>query len=286
MPRSNFWSLREMTHPGEELVTVQFKRTFLVIKGQAGGQGTQQSWGPPPQSGLFLYGSGETAEAGWGVEPSGGVGTGNHQECSEYQPGADAETCVWGDMLEILKKGFQPCERADLCFLNDIWRTLGFCGDPWVAPEVDGEWKWGRPEPSSQHQLVHCYPGLFCGVVGILCRGLFALKSNVKTVQPNSLLSASFDVWSGNGMGSPADIKMKCLPWASRRVHFDNVEWSLWTCSFHSHCHIPSHTPVLAQPGVIFAAAQKSSGLDCVILSLSRPGPHTGLAWEHAWLIV
>lgn len=90
-----------MTHPGEELVTVQVKRTFLGIKGQAGGQGTQQSWGPPPQSGLFLQGSGETAEAGWGVEPSGGVGTGNHRECSEYQgqmsAGADAEVCVCGD---------------------------------------------------------------------------------------------------------------------------------------------------------------------------------------------
>jgi len=35
-----------MTHPGEELVTVQVKRTFLGIKGQARGQGTQQSWGP------------------------------------------------------------------------------------------------------------------------------------------------------------------------------------------------------------------------------------------------
>ena len=46
-----------MTHPGEELVTVQVKRTFLGIKGQARGQGTQQSWGPPPQSGCSYRGA-------------------------------------------------------------------------------------------------------------------------------------------------------------------------------------------------------------------------------------
>lgn len=82
-----------MTHPGEELVPVQVKRTFLGIRGQAGAR-EHIIWGPPPQSGLFPQGSSETAEAGWGVEPSGGVGTGGHQECSEYQPGADAEMCM------------------------------------------------------------------------------------------------------------------------------------------------------------------------------------------------
>lgn len=46
-----------MTHPGEELVTVQVKRTLLGIKGQARRQGTQQSWGPPPQSGRSYRGA-------------------------------------------------------------------------------------------------------------------------------------------------------------------------------------------------------------------------------------
>lgn len=46
MPRSNFWSLREITHPGEEVVTVQVKRAFLGMKGKARGQRTQRGWGP------------------------------------------------------------------------------------------------------------------------------------------------------------------------------------------------------------------------------------------------
>lgn len=72
---------------------------------------------------------------------------------------------------------------------------------------------------------------------------------------------------------------MKCLPWANCRVHLDDLGWNLWTSSFRYHCHALSHTPVMAQPRVTCTAAQKFSGLDCVVFCF-----HPGLSPTQAQL--
>lgn len=79
-------------------------------------------------------------------EPPGWVGTSHYRESSGCQPGTDSQTCEWGcpqrtrigNMLEILKRRFYPCEKANMVpklypeelqglqrHLGSLWRWRG-----------------------------------------------------------------------------------------------------------------------------------------------------------------
>ena len=127
---------------------MQVKGAFLSIKGQTGGSGTQGCGPSHSQARPYKVVVRQLWSAGRG-EPPGWVGTSHHKESSGCQTGTDSWMCVWGwpqrtrvgNMLEMLRRGFQPCERVNLWFSNyylaEFWAFAKTFG--WPVEVMGGE---------------------------------------------------------------------------------------------------------------------------------------------------